>query len=74
MVLKLLWAQKAMLSTFEKCIFKIFVNFSLSKLKPFPEKVKESINGQQKESCVIGRLLKNGFEATLSSRTNVASA
>ena len=58
---------------FEKSIFQFFANFWMRKLKPFSGKVKQSIQNYLNENLVIGSFLKNGFEATLSSKTNVLS-
>ena len=71
MVLKLSWDQKRMFWTFEKGIFQFFGNFWVTKLKPFSGKVKESVQNYLNRNFVIGNYLGNGFEATLSSKTNV---
>ena len=42
-------------------------------MKPFSEKVKQSVQNYWNQNLVIGRFLENGFEATLSSKTNVVS-
>ena len=73
MVLKLLWAQKRMLWAFEKWIFQFFANFWVTKLKPFSGKVRQSIQNYWNQNLIIGSFLENGFEATLSSKTNVLS-
>ena len=71
MVLNLPWAQKWVLWVLEKSIFWFFANFSLKKLKPFSEKVRQSMQSHLNQSLVIGRFLQNGFEAILSSETSV---
>ena len=73
MVLKLPWAQKRMLWAFEKWIFQFFANFWVTKLKPFSGKVRQSIQNYWNQNLIIGSFLENGFEATLSSKTNVVS-
>ena len=71
MVLKLPWAPNRMLRAFEKGIFQIFASFWVTKLKPFSGKVRQSVQNYSKQNLVIGSSLENGFEATLSSKTNV---
>ena len=71
MVLKLPWAQKGMYWVIEKGIFQFFGKFWLTKLKSFSGKVKQSVPNYLNQNLVIGSFLENGFEATLSSRTNV---
>ena len=73
MVLKLPWAQKRMSWAFEKNIFQFFANFWVRKLKPFSGKVRQSVQNYLNQNSVVGSLLENGFEATLSSKTNVLS-
>ena len=73
MVLKLPWAQKRIFWAFEKCISQFFPNFWVTKLKPFSGKVRQSIQNYLNQNLVIGSFLENGFEATLSSKTNVVS-
>ena len=41
------------------------------KKEPFFEKVKQNIKNILNQNLVIGTLLKNGFEGSLSSRTNI---
>ena len=72
MALKLPWAQKPMFWAFEKGIFQIFADFWVTKLKPFSEKVRQSVQDYLNQ-MVIESFLENGFEPTLSSKTNVAS-
>ena len=73
MVLKLPWAQKGMLWVFEKVLFQFFPKFWVTKLKPFSEKRKQSVQSYLNQNLVIGSFLENGFEATLSSKRNVVS-
>ena len=73
MVLKLYWAQERMFWAFEKSIFQFFANFWVTKLKPFSWKVRPSVQNYLNRNLVIGSFLENGFEATLSSKTNVVS-
>ena len=73
MVLELPWAQKRMLWAFEKIIFQYFMSFSLTKLKPFLEKVRQSVQSYLNQHLVIGRFLENDFGATLRSKTSVVS-
>ena len=73
MLLKLPWAQKRMFWAFEEIIFQFFMNFSLTKLKSFLEKVRQSIQSYLNQHLVIGSLLKSSFEATFSWKTNVVS-
>ena len=73
MVLKLPWAQKRMSWAFEKNIFQFFANFWVTKLKPFSGKVRQSVQNYLNQNSVVGSLLENGFEATLSSKANVLS-
>ena len=49
------------------------MNFSLTKLKSFLEKVRQSIQSYLNQHLVIGSLLKSSFEATFSWKTNVVS-
>ena len=58
---------------FEKNIFQFFANFWVTKLKPFSGKVRQSVQNYLNQNSVVGSLLENGFEATLSSKTNVLS-
>ena len=58
---------------FEKSIFQFFPNFWVAKVKPFSGKVWQSIQNYLNQNLVIGSFLENGFEATLSSKTNVVS-
>ena len=61
------------LDVFEKSIFQFFANFWLTKLKPFPGKVRQGVQNYLNQNLVIGSFFKNGFEATLSWKTNVLS-
>ena len=73
MVLKLPWARKRMFWAFEKTIFQFFANVWVTKLKPFSGKVRQSDQNCLNQNVSIGSFLENGFEATLSSKTNVLS-
>ena len=73
MVLKLPWAEKRMLWPFQKSIFQFFVSFWVTNLKLFSGKVKQSVQNYLDRNLVIRSSLENGFEATLSSKTNVMS-
>ena len=42
-------------------------------MKPFSGKVRQSVENYLNENMDIGSFLENGFEATLSSETNVLS-
>ena len=53
--------------------FSVFANFWVTKLKPFSGKVRQSMQNYLNQNLVIGSFLENGFEATLSSKTNVLS-
>ena len=57
-----------MLQTFEKSISQFFADFWVTNLKPFSGKVKESIQSYFNQNLVVRSYLKNGFEATLSSK------
>ena len=56
---------------FEKSVFQFFANFWATKLKLFSGKVRQSVQNYLNQNLVIGSFLENGFEATLSSKTNV---
>ena len=73
MVLKLPWAEKRMFWAFEESIFQFFANVWVTKLKPFSRKERQSVQDYLNQNLVIGSFLENGFEATLSSKTNVVS-
>ena len=62
-----------MLWVFEKDSFQILPNCWVTKLQPFAEKVSKSVQNYWNQSLIIGRLLENGFEATLRSKRNVVS-
>ena len=53
--------------------FQFFASFWLTKLKPFPGKVRQGVQNYLNQNLVIGSFFKNGFEATLSWKTNVLS-
>ena len=65
MVLKLPWAQKRIFWAFEKKVWK--------PLKPFSWKVRLSVKIFLNQNLRIRTFFENGFEATLSSKTNVQS-
>ena len=73
MGLKLPWAQKRVFGTLGKGILQFFAGFCATKLKPLLGKVKQSIQNYLNQNLVIESFLENGFEATLSSKTNVVS-
>ena len=73
MVLKLRWAEKRMFWAFEESIFQFFADFWVTKLKPFSRKERQSVQDYWNQNLVLGSLLENGFEATLSSKRNVLS-
>ena len=56
---------------FEKGIFQFFSNFWATKLKPFPGKVRQSVQTYLNQNLVIGSFLESGFGTTFSSKTNV---
>ena len=43
----------------------------MKKLKPFPEKVRQNIKNRLNQNLVEGTFIENGFEDSLSSRTNI---
>ena len=45
----------------------------MTKLKPFSEKVRQSVQNYLNQNLVIASFVKNGFEVTISSKTNVLS-
>ena len=53
--------------------FQFFANFWVTKLKPFPCKMRQSIQNYWNQNLVIRSFLKNGFEATFRSKKNVLS-
>ena len=61
-----------MLWVLKKSIFQIFANIWISNLKPFSGKVRQIVQDCLNQNLVIGSFLGNGFEATLSSETNVS--
>ena len=54
-------------------IFEFFANFWVTKLKPFSEKVKQSIQSCLNQNLAIGSFLENRFGGTLNSKTNLFS-
>ena len=71
MVLNLPWTQKQMFWAFGKGIFQYLASFWVMKFKPFSEKERQSFENYLYQNLVIGTFLENGFEGTLSSKTNV---
>ena len=57
----------------KKTFCKFLQNFWVTKLKPFSRKVRQSVQSYLKNNLVIASFLENGFEASLSSKTNVLS-
>ena len=57
----------------ESFVFQIFTNFSVTKVKPFPGKVRQRIQMCFNKELLIGSFLENVFDATLTSKTNVVS-
>ena len=49
----------------------LFLSFWLTKLKPFPGKVRQSVQNYLNQYLIIGSFLKNDFEAILNSQMNV---
>ena len=45
----------------------------MTKVKPFPGKVRQSIQNSLNENLLIGSFLEDVFDATLTSKTNVVS-
>ena len=54
-------------------IFQFFARFWVTKVKPFPEKVTQSVRIYLNQNLGIGTFSENGFGATLSSKTNAMS-
>ena len=54
-------------------IFQVFVYFWVAKLKSFSGKVRQSVQISLNQNSFTGSFLENGFEVTLSSKTNVVS-
>ena len=73
MVLEQPWGQKRMFWTFEKGIFQFFANFWVKKLKPFSEKVGQSLKIYRNQNLIIRTFLENGLEGVLSPKANVLS-
>ena len=71
MVLSLPWTQKQMFWAFGKGIFQYLASFWVMKFKPFSGKERQSFENYLYQNLVIGTFLENGFEGTLSSKTNV---
>ena len=72
---KLFWSylelKKQMLRAFKKRIFQFFANFWVTKWKPFPRKMMQSVQNYLNQKLFIRSLLGNGFQPTLSFKTNV---
>ena len=73
MVLKLTSAQKKNVVSVWKEHVSIFYTFSLTKLKWFLEKVRQSFQSYLKQNLIIGSFLESDFRATLMSKTSVVS-
>ena len=72
MVLRLPCAEKRVFWVFEKSIFQFFENFWEAKLKPFLGKVRQSVQNYLNQNLVIGSFLESGFQASWSSKANLA--
>ena len=59
--------------TFENAIFQTFANFSAAKLKLYSGKMRQSLQNFFSQNLVGRTFSGNGFQATLSSKTNVLS-
>ena len=57
----------------KRAFLRFFKNFWVTTLKPFAEKLRQGFQNYLNRSLVIQSFLENGFEATLSSKTNVVS-
>ena len=54
--------------------FSLFFKFLRDELeKPFSGKVRQSVQNYLNQNLVIGSFLENGFQANLSSKTNILS-
>ena len=73
MVLKVPSAQKKNVVSVEKSMFQFFISFSLTKLKWFLEKVRQSFQSYLKQNLIIGSFLESDFRANLMSKTSVVS-
>ena len=51
--------------------FLVFCNFWATKLKSFCRKLRQIVQNYSNQNLVIGMFLDNGFEANLSSKTNI---
>ena len=71
MVLEQPWSQKQTFWVFQRSIFQFCASFWVTKLKPFSEKVRQSVQNYLTQNLGIRAFLANGFGATLSSKTNV---
>ena len=65
-VLEQPWDQNRILWAFEKSIFQVFASFWVTKLKPFPEKLRQRFKIYFNQSLAIRTFSENGFGATLS--------
>ena len=73
MVLEQPSVQKEMFWGFEKSIFQFFTSFCVTIVKPFPDKLKQSVQHYFNQNWVMGNLIENGCKATFSSKMNVLS-
>ena len=67
------WSWIPRLCTFEKDIFEFFADFWVTKLKPFPGKVRQSVQNYLNQNLAIRSFLENSFQATWSPKRNVLS-
>ena len=65
--------RQRMFWAFEKSIYQIFVNFWVTKLKPFSGKVRQSVQNYLNQNLVIESFSENRFEAILNWKTNAVS-
>ena len=61
-----------MLRVLERFIFQILTNFSVTKVKSLPGKVRESVQDYLNENLVEGSIIENVFH-TLTSKVNVVN-
>ena len=58
---------------FQKGIFQLFASFSVTKVRPFPQKVRQSVKIYFNKNFGIRTFSENGFGATFNSKPNVVS-
>ena len=71
LVLKLPWSQKGIFWAFENGVFNFFAHFSVTKLKLFFWKARQSIWNCVNPKPDIESILENGSETTLRSKTDI---